>query len=281
MNIGIRLHDTLPGNLKERLAFARAQGFSCAHVALSKVLDNFSMGEAPEKLTDEYALRVRQDFDESGLECAVLGCYLNLADPDPERRARTQEIYKAHLRFAAKIGARVVGTETNANPESRFADPAPQSEEAFRLWLDSLRPVVRCAEETGAVLAVEPVWYHIISTPERAARMLEELPSDNLQIILDAVNLISPEQVDRAEEIIKNAVSLLGDRVRILHMKDFVISSEGKMKACACGMGAMRYEQLLSFAAARSLPMTLENTVPENAETARLHLEGIMAAMRE
>ena len=281
MNIGIRLHDTLPGNLKERLAFARAQGFSCAHVALSKVLDDFSMGEAPEKLTDEYALRVRQDFDESGLECAVLGCYLNLADPDPERRARTQEIYKAHLRFAAKIGARVVGTETNANPESRFADPAPQSEEAFRLWLDSLRPVVRCAEETGAVLAVEPVWYHIISTPERAARMLEELPSDNLQIILDAVNLISPEQADRAEEIIKNAVSLLGDRVRILHMKDFVISPEGKMKACACGMGAMRYEQLLSFAASRSLPMTLENTVPENAETARLHLEGIMAAMRE
>ena len=281
MNIGIRLHDTLPGNLKERLAFARAQGFSCAHVALSKVLDDFSMGEAPEKLTDEYALRVRQDFDESGLECAVLGCYLNLADPDPEHRARTQEIYKAHLRFAAKIGARVVGTETNTNPESRFADPAPQSEEAFRLWLDSLRPVVRCAEETGAVLAVEPVWYHIISTPERAARMLEELPSDNLQIILDAVNLISPEQADRAEEIIKNAVSLLGDRVRILHMKDFVISPEGKMKACACGMGAMRYEQLLSFAAARSLPMTLENTVPENAETARLHLEGIMAAMRE
>ena len=275
MNIGIRLHDTAPGSLKERLAFARAQGFSCAHVALSKVLDDFSMEEAPEKLTEEYALRVKQDFDESGLECAVLGCYLNLADPDPERRTRTQEIYKAHLRFAAKTGARVVGTETYANPESRFAEPAPQSEEAFRLFMDSLRPVVRCAEETGAVLAVEPVWYHIISTPERAVRMLEELPSDNLQIILDAVNLISPEQADRAENIVRNAVSLLGDRVRILHMKDFVITPEGKMDACACGLGSMRYEQLLSFAAGRDLPMTLENTVPENAEEARLHLERI------
>ena len=273
MNIGIRLHDTAPGTLKERLAFARAQGFSCAHVALSKVLDDFSMEEAPEKLTEEYALRVRQEFDESGLECAVLGCYLNLADPDPERRARTQEIYKAHLRFAAKTGARVVGTETYANPESRFADPAPQSEEAFRLFMDSLRPVVRCAEEAGAVLAVEPVWYHIISTPERAVRMLEELPSDNLQIILDAVNLISPEQADRAEDIVRNAVSLLGERVRILHMKDFVITPEGKMDACACGLGSMRYEQLLSFAAGRDLPMTLENTVPENAEEARLYLE--------
>lgn len=279
MNIGIRLHDTKPGTLKERLAFAGAQGFTCAHVALSKVLDDFSMEEAPEKLTEEYARRVRRDFEDSGLECAVLGCYLNLADPDAERRARTQEIYKAHLRFAAQIGARVVGTETYANPESRFADPAPRSEEAFRLLLDSLQPVVRCAEETGAVLAVEPVWYHIISTPERAARMLEELHSDHVQIILDAVNLISPEEAGRAEEIIRNAISLLGDRVRILHMKDFILTPEGKMDACACGLGSMRYEQLLSFAAVRDLPMTLENTVPENAEAARLYLERIAAKL--
>ena len=275
MNIGIRLHDTAPGNLAERLSFARVQGFSCAHVALSKVLDDFSMEEAPEKLTEAYARSVRKDFDESGLECAVLGCYLNLADPDPERRAATQKIYMAHLRFAPMIGARVVGTETKANPKSVFPEPAWQSEDAFRLLTDSLRPVVRCAEECGAVLAVEPVWNHIISTPERAARLLEELPSDNLQIILDAVNLISPDEADRAEETIYRAISLLGERVRILHMKDFVITSEGKMNACACGLGSMRYEQLLSFAARRDLPMTLENTVPDNAEEARLTLERI------
>ena len=273
MNIGIRLHDTAPGTLGERLAFARAQGFSCAHVALSKVLDDFAMEEAPEKLTEDYALRVRKAFDASGMECAVLGCYLNLADPNPERRAQTQEIYKAHLRFAAKIGARVVGTETYANPESVFSEPAPQSEEAFQLLMDSLKPVVCCAEECGAVLAVEPVWCHIISTPERAARMLEELPSENLQIILDAVNLIAPEKADRAENIIRNAISLLGSRVRILHMKDYVMTPGGEMDACACGLGSMKYEQLLSFAADRDLPMTLENTVPENAEEARLYLE--------
>ena len=275
MNIGIRLHDTKPGTLKERLAYAKEQSFACAHVALSKVLDDFSMEEAPVKLTEAYARSVRKDFDESGLECAVLGCYLNIADPNPERRARTQEIYKAHLRFAPMIGARVVGTETYANPESVFADPAPRSEEAFRLFMEGLEPLVRCAEECGAVLAIEPVWSHIISTPERAARMLEEMPSDHLQIILDAVNLIAPEKADRAEDIIRNAVSLLGDRVRILHMKDYVITPEGEMDACACGLGSMRYEQLLSFAADRDLPMTLENTMPENAEEARIFLERI------
>jgi len=273
MNIGIRLHDTAPGTLKERLAFAKAQGFSCAHTALSKVLDDFAMTDAPEKLTPDYAAAFRQEFEEAGMECAVLGCYLNLADPNPERRAATQEIYKAHLRFAAMTGARVVGTETYANPESGFSDPAG-NEEAFRLFLDSLRPVVRYAEETGALLAVEPVWYHIVSTPERAARMLEEVPSANLRVILDAVNLLSSRTAGQAEDIIRRAVSLLGDRIEILHMKDYVINGE-EMDACACGLGSMRYEQLLSFAASRDLPMTLENTVPENAEDARKYLEGI------
>lgn len=274
MNIGIRLHDTAEGTLKERLTYARNQGFSCAHVALSKVLDGFSMQDAPSLLTEDFARSVRRDFEETGMECAVLGCYLNLADPDPERRAATLEIYKAHLRFAAWIGAGVVGTETYANPDSVFTDASvPESEEAFRFFTDCLRPAVRYAEETDTMLAVEPVYYHIISTPERARRMLEEIGSDHLRIILDAVNLIGPETAGRSEEIIRNAVTLLGDRVRVLHMKDFTVTPEGRQEACACGLGRMRYETLLGFAQARSLPMTLENTTPENAESARLFLE--------
>ena len=280
MKIGIRLHDTAPGTLRERLGFAKAQGFCCAHVALSKVLDNFAMKDAPEKLTDEYAAAVSQDFRDTGMDCAVLGCYLNLADPDAERRAKTQAIYRAHLLFAARIGADVVGTETYANPESRFSEPAAQSEDAFRLFTDSLKTVVKYAEEADAILAVEPVYHHIISTPERAERMLDAVPSDHLQIILDAVNLIGPESADRAEEIVEDAVRRLGDRVRILHMKDFVILPDGKQRSCACGLGRMRYDRLLAFAGERDLPMTLEDTVPDNAEEARLHLERIAGGLR-
>ena len=39
MQIGIRLHDTRPLALPERLAHTREQGFTCAHVALAKVID--------------------------------------------------------------------------------------------------------------------------------------------------------------------------------------------------------------------------------------------------
>ena len=279
MNIGIRLHDTAPGSFRQRLESARAQGFSCAHVALGFTWEGFSMQDAPKLLTPELCARVRQDLEATHMECAVLGCYLNLADPDGERRAHTQDIYKAHLRAAPLIGARVVGTETYANPASRFSEPAPQSEEAFRLFMDSLRPVVRFAEEADAVLAVEMVYHHIISTPERAQRMLEELPSDHLQIILDAVNLVGPGHDAEAEALTQDAIRRLGGRIRVLHMKDFTVQPDGGIRSQACGTGQMRFESLLALAKKHDLPMTLEDTVPDNAEQARLHLERIAAAL--
>ena len=276
MNIGIRLHDTAPGTLQERLGFGQAQGFTCAHLALSKTVAGFDMKNAPALLTDELAEQVKGMFAAHRMQCAVLGCYLNLADPDAESRQRTQEIYKAHLRFGPRMDALMVGTETPANKGVQYPETAARSEEAFRLFVDSLRPVVRAAEECGAILAVEPDMYHIVSSPERAQRMLEAVPSDNLRIILDAVNLLAPDTADQAEAIVEDALRRLDGKIMMLHMKDYV-PVPGKLQACACGTGHMRYERLLRYAKAHDLPMTLENTTPENAEQARLHLEAIAA----
>lgn len=278
MNIGIRLHDTLPGTLAERLGYAKRQGFTCAHLAMSKAVPGFAMNDAPRLLTEELAASVREDFAGQGVECAVLGCYLSLATPDAEERRRVQDIYRAHLRFSRMMGAAVVGTETPAGKGASFPEPAWRSEEAFRLFIESVRPVARWAEEEDAILAIEPVSSHIVSTPERAERMLDALNSDHVQIILDAVNLLSSENEERAQEVIGDAIRRLGDRVRVLHMKDYTVLP-GELKACACGTGRMRYESLLRLARARSLPMTLENTTPDNAEQARLHLESIASPM--
>ena len=63
MQIGIRLHDTIGGTLKERLMYVRNQGFSCVHLALSKTMDGFRMVDAPVRLADpEFAAEVREAF---------------------------------------------------------------------------------------------------------------------------------------------------------------------------------------------------------------------------
>ena len=272
MKIGIRLHDTVPGTLEQRLAFVKGQGFDCVHLALSKTLPDFAMADAPAKLArPEFAEEIRGALARTDQACAVLGCYLNLTHPGAEERDHTREIYFAHLAFAKKIGAWMVGSETPMHPEHPLAKEAPASEEAFRFFVDQLRPVVRRAEEEDVIMAIEPVYSHIVSTPERAERMLAELDSDHLRIILDAVNLLGEGNLDRREEVLADAMRRLGDKVALLHMKDY-LREENALPAVACGEGEMDYHVLMAFARERDLSMTLENTVPDNAEQARAFL---------
>jgi sugar phosphate isomerase/epimerase len=272
MNIGIRLHDTAEGTLAQRLSFARAQGFSCAHLALSKALKGFSMSDAPALLTEELAARVKGDFAEQQMDCAVLGCYLTLTQPDEEEQQRTKAIYQAHLTFSRMMNAGVVGTETAA-PKGMN----PHSEEAFQLFIRCLKPLVRWAEEQNAILAIEPVCTDIVSTPEKAERMLKLVPSDHLRIILDSVNLMSIEAAKNPDALIEEAIRRLGDKVSVLHMKDYVPlrPEDTRAQSIACGQGVMNYNRLLTFAKRNNLPMTLEDTVPENAQAAREYLESI------
>ena len=271
MNIGIRLHDTAPGSLQERLGFARKQGFSCVHLALSKTIPGFSMDDAPALLNAALADELKEAFKAQGLDCAVLGCYLKLATTDAEALEHTRDIYRAHLRFARMMGAGVVGTET---PLASGVPLDADSPETLALFLRCVEPLVRCAEEEGAILAIEPVACHIVNTPQRMEQLLDALKSDYVRVILDAVNLLTRDNCAQADAIVDEAIRRFGDRVSVLHMKDFTVDSDAYMtKACACGTGLMRYGRLLAFARAKGLPMTLENTTPENAEAARLLLE--------
>lgn len=291
MNIGIRLHDSTGANLAEYLASAKAQGFTCLHIAMSKVIDNFRMADAPALLTDELAETVKAQLAANGQHCVLLGCYLNLCTPDTEEYAKTLEIYKAHLRFAKKIGATLVGTETGAPNATYSTCPECFTEEALQLFIERVTPVVRYAEEVGQLFAIEPVIRHIVSTPERCERVLRAMDSPNLKVILDAVNLLDEDNVAQAQSVIADGIARLGKDAALLHMKDYIpyASARGQqvkasvpntdvfsnVVSCACGLGDMDYAPLCALAKRYNLPMTLENTNPANAVAARRHLEMI------
>ena len=272
MNIGIRLHDTKPGTLRERLGYAAEQGFTCVQLAMSKAVPGFAMEKAPALLTKDLAAEVREELAGVKISCAVLGCYLGLAAAEEEEAARVREFYRAHLRFAAWIGAGCVGTETP--PVTCPDGEGCRTEEHFHLLLDRVRPLAREAEELGVTLAIEPVCTHIVYNPVMAERMLNELDSPNVKIILDAVNLIDSAHADEADTIIREAIWRLGEETRVLHMMDFVPAPDRpRPRELPCGQGQMHYGDLLKLARDKGLPMTLECTSPDNAEEARRFLE--------
>ena len=116
MQLGIRLHDIEKAPLERRLEIAHEQGFKCGHLALSKVISEYSVDNSA--LTPGLAMYIKRIFEKNELDIAVLGCYLNLANPNQETLKKTTENYMAHIRFAALAGVGVVGTETGAVNET-------------------------------------------------------------------------------------------------------------------------------------------------------------------
>lgn len=264
MQIGIRLHDTVNLPIEERLIKVREQGFSCAHLALSKVMPKPMADIAA--LTPGYAMYLKSLFQKNELDIAVLGCYLNLANPNQEKLNQITDKYKAHIRFASLLGCGVVGTETGAPNEEYKYEPTCHSEEALEIFIRNLRPVVQYAEKMGVIMAIEPVWKHIVYNPQRARMVLDEIDSPNLQIILDPVNLLDISNYKNQIGIVEDAIEVLGNDIAVVHMKDYVVENE-TFKSVAAGTGEMNYEAILRFIKEKKpyIHTTLENTVPENA----------------
>lgn len=279
MQLGIRLHDIKKASLAERLAIAKEQGFTCGHLALSKVISEYPVDDGA--LTPGYALYLKRLFAEYGLDVAVLGCYLNLANPNEESLRKITHRYMAHIRFASLLGVGVVGTETGAPNEEYKYEERNHSEESLAIFIRNLRPVVEYAEKMGVIMAIEPVYKHIVCNAKRARHVLDEIGSPNLEIIFDPVNLLDIGNYKERENIIEEAIDVLGDDIAMVHIKDFIVE-DGKLKSVAAGTGEMDYTQIIRFIKERKpyIHVTLENTVPENAVEARTYIQKLWQACR-
>lgn len=280
MQIGIRLHDVNTGlapelqTMESRAAKAREEGFSCVHLAFSKVIKGVAFDDCA--LNEGLAKYTKRVFERQELDVAVLGCYLNLAHPDEEKLREIQSRYFGHIRVAALMGACVVGTETGApNPQYKL-DANTHTDEALETFIRGLAPVVACAETYGVTMAIEPVWNHIVFDADRAVRVLNTIASRNLRIIFDPVNLLYTGNVERREYVLRDAMEKLADHIAVVHLKDFV-QENGKLVSIAAGTGEMDYKEILRFMKARKpyIHATLENTSNENAVASRELLQRI------
>ncbi|SCP98898.1 sugar phosphate isomerase/epimerase family protein [Anaerobium acetethylicum] len=267
MQLGLRLHDAEDLPIEALLPVVKKKGYTCAHLALSKAMKEFPCG--PSALTPGYAHYLKRVFDKNEMDIAVLGNYLNLAHPDPVVIEQSLEKYYAHIRFASLLGCGMVGTETGApNAEYKYC-PECRTDKALLTFIKNIKPVVRCAEQYGVILALEIVARHIVYNPKRMRMVLDEIGSHNLQVLFDPVNLLDLDNVDHREEVIAEGIELLGPDIAMVHFKDFVRVSEGYgLKAVGAGTGEMDYTSIMKFIKKEKpfIYATLENTTSENAE---------------
>jgi len=261
MKLGVRAHDFGRLPVDELAARIASHGLESIQLAPTKALAGFDTDAG--RLSPGFASGIRDAFHRRGIRIAVLGCYINLADRDDGRRRPQLERFKDYLRFARDFGCSVVGTETGSLNGDFSRHPANAGEEAFQTVLASVRELVREAERFGVFVGIEAVERYVIASPQRLRRLIDEVSSPNLQVIYDPVNLLWSTNHERQDQITDAAHELLGDRISIVHAKDFVVT-DGQFHEVPAGKGQLNHRRILGWVKERKpgIDVLLENTNP-------------------
>ena len=242
MNIGIRAHDIENRPLEELVKEIAGKGLTSVQLALSKSFDsiNTELGS----LSPGLARYIGNEFSKQHIQIAVLGCYFNMIHPDLVERRKGIERFKEHIRFARDFGCSIVATETgNVNADIIYTEDNFK-EEPFLEVVESVRELVQEAEKFGVIVGIEAGVNHPVYSPKVMKRLLDTIPSNNLQVILDPVNLLTIDTYENQEEIFQEAMELFGDRVVVLHAKDFNIQNN-QLTTTAVGKGLLNYDFIL------------------------------------
>lgn len=264
MAFGMRGHDLVAKQPFETFVEKVAEnGIKNVQLAFKKSISDidFTTGNYSPGLGNYIGSKLR----EKNIHIAVLGCYINPTNPIERKREDAVKMFIEHLKYARAIGADMVGTETGRYDENLKHHPATYTEGAYQLLLKSMREIVSAAEKLGVIVGVEGVATHTLYSPEMMQRFLRDIDSPNVEVILDPINLLDENNYKNQEKIIDNVFSYYGDKVSVIHIKDFKIDENGKVAYEQVGDGLFNYAHLFKHLKSTKphITMLIENSTEE------------------
>ncbi|MET0520707.1 MAG: sugar phosphate isomerase/epimerase [Jiangellaceae bacterium] len=253
-------------------------GYAMAHWNFAAVGRSTLAADVDEALFDE----VRTVFDAAGLTIPSVSATFNVIHPDRELRA-VQTVQAVRLiGLAPQLGTDMVVTLCTGtrDPDNMWrAHPENTTAEAWTDLRRTLDVLLAAAAEAGVILGVEPEHANVVRDAPTAARLLTELGANApVGIIFDAANLLSPDTINRQDEILSAAVDLLGPRVVGAQAKDVVASGYS-----AAGTGLMNYPAAFAALATMApMPVIVQDATEDDAarvraDLIRWHAEGVQS----
>jgi sugar phosphate isomerase/epimerase len=176
---------------------------------------------------------------------AGVSATFNMAHPNPQKRReglrRLAVVAGACARLETELITLCTGTR---DPDDMWRHhPENDSPEAWRDLVTTLTKALTTADKHGLTLGVEPETGNVVSSARHARRLLDELRSPRLKIILDPANLFRPGDLRRSDEILDEAFDLLGADVVMAHAKE--LSPPGEAGGRALGTGVLDWDHYL------------------------------------
>lgn len=208
--------------------------------------------------------------------CALSGTY-NMAHPDEARRHADRVGFANVVRAAGVLRVPLVTLCTGTRDETNLwaAHPDNGSPAAWSALRAELEFALELAHRHGVALGVEPEPGNVVANAAVARRLLDEVASPRLKIVLDAANLLPPENQARQREVVTEAVSLLGPDLALVHTKDVGPAGE----AVAAGRGVVDFHHFLKQVLSSGYrgPLVSHNFLAEDAA----HVSGFLRRVLE
>jgi len=197
-------------------------------------------------------------FERNDIEVAGLYGYYNVIDPDLNRRKQGEDRIHILIENWKRFGCPIISLETGSfHPHSQFADhPKNFTEEGYEIFKTTFEKLVRAAEKTGAILAVETYWRNVICSVERTVRLFRDIPSPSLKLTMDPCNYFRKEDLPRMQPMLEEMFRAVGKDTVLAHAKDVKASKDGT-DLPAAGLGVLDYPLYLRLLAALDRPCSL------------------------
>lgn len=218
MQVGV-FAKTFPGSEPASvLAAVRDAGFAVTQFNLACA----GLQSMPDAIPDDAIRSIAAASDASGVTLVALSGTYNMAHPDrtvrDEGLRRLAVVIEAAARLSTPLVTLCTGTRNpddqwahhpnNADP-SAWADMAAEMEKALDL-----------AERHGVDLGIEPEQANIVTSAGDAMRLIAEMGSKRLRVVLDPANLFEQANAAQARAIVAAAVQRTAGHVAMAHAKD-------------------------------------------------------------
>lgn len=218
MRLGI-FAKTFPGTGPDTvLPAARAAGFDAVQYNMACS----GLPSMPDAVPDATARAVGAAARSAGVGIVALSATYNMIHPDPAQRLRGHAQLEVLAAAARAMGTRLVtlctGTR-DAEDQWRW-HPDNDRPDAWRDLRASFDAAVAIADRHDVDLGIEPELANVVNSAERARRLIDEVGSPRLKIVLDPANLFETEPAAAQRRIVSDAIDRLADRIAMGHAKD-------------------------------------------------------------
>jgi sugar phosphate isomerase/epimerase len=207
----------------------------------------------PDEVPPELAYRIAAAASERGIHIAAVAGAFNPIHPVVERRRDGLRRLRQLAAACSALGTSTItlssGTRDaddlasgHAGLASGHADNATPA--AWADLLETLEAALDIADEFNVELALEPNAANVVDSPAAAKRLLDELRSPRLKLVLDPANLAQLTDLPRQQAVLDEAIDVLGPYITVAYATDFLVGG-GQIRRVAAGTGHLDYAHYL------------------------------------